>query len=274
VVQRPNRNRKTERTQFGLIAAQIGSDIKDTADKLWALQQLAKNKSIFHDPAAEIQELTVSINQNIKNLNGQLSALEEQKNSNSGGSKQASTHSGAIVETLKRELTTTTKDFSEVLQLRTENLKSQQKERENFLGSPNSSLGARKESPLYKPSTFLENGDGSESNDNQHVAIQMPRSVLLSQDRYINDRFDAISSIQANIVELQSIFMNLSRLVASQGEMIQRIDSDLENTDVNIKTAQDQLMEYFRTVSSSRWLSLKLGAVFFLFIIFFVVFFV
>jgi len=264
------RTKVTERTQFSLIASQIGRDIKDTADKLEALQKLAKNKSIFYDPALEIQDLTSVVNQNIKNINGQIASLQEQKSFNGKKSKHAETHSETVLETLKSKMKIATKTFTQVLETRTENLKSQQKERENFMGSQSSNFGKRTaESPLYKPtSSFMSEGDGSE------VAIAMPQTALLTQERYINSRLDAVTMIERTITELQGIFQQLAPLVVEQGEMIQRIDENVDNTAVNIDNAQTQLLSYLSSVSNNRWLVAKIFLVLFVFIIIFVVFFV
>ena len=50
-------------------AAQIGKDIHRTAEKLAKLTKLAKSKSLFDDPAAEISELSYVITQDINRLN-------------------------------------------------------------------------------------------------------------------------------------------------------------------------------------------------------------
>jgi len=77
-VRRNNPPKKlTEKSQFFVIASQIGKDISETAEKLDRLQKLAKKKSLFDDPTIEIQELTAIINQDIKNLNNQISSLQQ-----------------------------------------------------------------------------------------------------------------------------------------------------------------------------------------------------
>jgi len=172
-----------KKTQFTLIARQIGRDISETAEKLDRLTKLAKKKSLFDDSTYEIQELTTIINQDIQNVNNQLSVLQQR--SNNAKSKQATSHTDTVVNTLKSKLKSTTKEFTEVLELRTETLKVQQKERENFTGnqSPIFPSGKRHvESPLYKPQqSYSESAGGGE------VAISMPSSssmMVLSQDRY------------------------------------------------------------------------------------------
>jgi hypothetical protein len=52
-----------------LAAAQIGKDIHRAAEKLAKLTKLAKSKSLFDDPAAEISQLSYVITQDINRLN-------------------------------------------------------------------------------------------------------------------------------------------------------------------------------------------------------------
>lgn len=79
---------------------------------------MAKRKSLFDDPTIEIQELTSIINQDIKNLNNQISTLQQRANDRSN--KQIQVHSETVVESLKSKLRDTTVEFSQVLKLRTE----------------------------------------------------------------------------------------------------------------------------------------------------------
>lgn len=72
------------------------------------------------------------------------------------------------------------------------------------------------ESPLYTPY--------NESNGTQdgEVAVDMPRTALLTQERYLSSRTEAVQSIERTMRELQSMFQQLAGLVADQGEMIER----------------------------------------------------
>lgn len=78
---------------------------------------------MFDDPATEIQELTVVIKQDITALNAAISDLQELCDSrNDGGSqsKHSSEHSTTVVDSLKSKLMDTTKEFKDVLTMRTE----------------------------------------------------------------------------------------------------------------------------------------------------------
>lgn len=84
---------------------------------------VAKRTSMFDDPAIEIQELTSVVKQDITALNAALSDLQQICDSRHDGAnqtRQSSEHSTTVVDTLKSRLMNTTKEFKDVLTLRTE----------------------------------------------------------------------------------------------------------------------------------------------------------
>eukprot|EP01114_Cavostelium_apophysatum_P012274 TRINITY_DN2726_c0_g1_i1.p1 TRINITY_DN2726_c0_g1~~TRINITY_DN2726_c0_g1_i1.p1 ORF type:complete len:301 (+),score=60.48 TRINITY_DN2726_c0_g1_i1:203-1105(+) len=265
--------RKNEKTQFFIIATQIGKDMGETAEKLDRLSKLAKKRTLFDDPTIEIQELTQIINQDIKNLNNQINQLQQRKLAKNG--KQVQAHSDTILDSLKNQLKHTTKDFSEVLEQRTETLKSQQKDKDIFTGSHSPALSNRRtaESPLYKQYDNRSYAGDSSSN-NGEIVIAMPQMALATQERYISSRTEAVQSIERTIGELQGIFQQLAHLVAEQGELIERIDSNVDATTIHTERAQTALLKYMSSVSSNRWLIIKMFIALVFFVVLFVVFFV
>lgn len=84
---------------------------------------MAKRTSSFNDPTMEIQELTAVIKQDITALNSAVVDLQLLCNSrNDGGniSSDTTSHSTTVVDDLKNRLMSTTKEFKDVLTLRTE----------------------------------------------------------------------------------------------------------------------------------------------------------
>ncbi|PHJ24560.1 syntaxin 5 [Cystoisospora suis] len=61
-------------------------------------------------------------------------------------------------------------------------------------------------------------------------------------------------------------------MISHQDEMIQRIDHDIDTSMHNIREGQTELLNYFHRISSNRSLILKVFAILFAFIIFFVFF--
>lgn len=59
-----------------------------------------------------------------------------------------------------------------------------------------------------------------------------------------------------------------------QEERVQRIDANVEESLVSVESGHAELLRYLRSVSSNRWLMLKIFGVLLAFFVFFVVFFV
>ena len=60
--------------------------------------------------------------------------------------------------------------------------------------------------------------------------------------------------------------------VQEQGELAIRIDENVDDTLANVDSAQAQLLKYLNSISSNRWLIMKVFFVLMLFLIIFVVF--
>jgi syntaxin 5 len=78
---------------------------------------------------------------------------------------------------------------------------------------------------------------------------------------YIQQRSEAIESIERTINELGSIFGQLAGMVSEQSEMIQRIDANTEDVVDNVEGAQRELLKYWSRVSGNRWLVAKMFGV-------------
>jgi len=276
-----NANKK-KRSQFTALAKKIGMDISSTFIKLEKLALLAKRKSLFDDKAVEIQELTYIIKQDINHLNQQLADLHQIVNQNhTGQTKDLQTHSHSVVISLQSKLAHMSKDFKDVLEVRTANMKHQKQRRGEFSQGPVAdSLPSAALSGNMAGSAL--HGTGSKDgyqNGSSAVAIQMPgfdshnqgsqAQMMVVQDEYIKSRSDAMENIEQTIVELGGIFSQLAHMVKEQEEEIKRIDSNVEETETNVELAHSEILKYFQSISSNRWLMIK---IFFVLIIFFIVF--
>jgi hypothetical protein len=86
------------------------------------------------------------------------------------------------------------------------------------------------------------------------------------QDNYIQSRSTAIESIETTIAELGQIFNQLAHMVAEQRETVQRIDADTLDIASNVGGAQRELLKYYASISSNRWLMLKVFGVLIVFV--------
>lgn len=83
---------------------------------------VAKRTSVFDDPTVEIQELTAVIKRDITAFNSAVVELQLLSNSQNEGSLSSdnTAHSTTVIDNLKNSLMNTTKEFKEVLTMRTE----------------------------------------------------------------------------------------------------------------------------------------------------------
>ncbi|GFQ95584.1 syntaxin-5 [Trichonephila clavata] len=263
-------------THFMQTANQIGKDISNTYAKLEKLTVLAKRRSLFADKPVEIQELTYIIKEDINSLNKQIAALQESKNRNSSHGKHMLHHSNSVVVSLQCKLANMSSNFREVLEVRTENLKHEKSRRDKFTeanvsGTLPSAIAGKTGSVLLSDESVNANqrGDFTINMDTQyHQQLQL----IDEQDSYIQNRADTMQNIEATIVELGTIFQQLAHMVKEQEEIVQRIDSNVEESHLNIEAAHSEILKYFQSVTSNRWLMIKIFAVLIVFFIIFVVF--
>ncbi|KAF7667595.1 hypothetical protein LDENG_00053460 [Lucifuga dentata] len=293
-----------QRSDFTVMAKRIGKDLSNTFAKLEKLTILAKRKSLFDDKAVEIEELTYIIKQDINSLNKQIAQLQDLVRSRGApGGRHIQTHSNTIVVSLQSKLASMSNDFKSVLEVRTENLKQQRSRREQFSQPPTSSspmmtnnFRSRKKgaqephaaceprndyqgyttSNLKESSVLMQDesrslGDVAIDMDSQSNPLQL--QLIDEQDSYIQSRADTMQNIESTIVELGSIFQQLAHMVKEQEETIQRIDANVEDTQLNVDAAHTEILKYFQSVSSNRWLMIKIFLVLIIFFIIFVVFF-
>ncbi|XP_023650891.1 syntaxin-5-like [Paramormyrops kingsleyae] len=270
---KPGHSPLRQRSDFTLMAKKIGRDLSNTFAKLEKLTMLAKRKSLFDDKAVEIEELTYIIRQDISSLNKQIAHLQELiRSRGSQNGKHLQTHSNTVVVSLQSKLACMSNDFKSVLEVRTENLKQQRSRREQFSNAPVSTA-----------TVHARNFDGSllmqdEPKKPADVSIEMDSranhqlQLVNEQESYIQDRADTMQNIESTIVELGSIFQQLAHMVKEQEETVHRIDANVEDTQLNVDAAHGEILKYFQSVSSNRWMMIKIFLILIIFFIIFVVF--
>ncbi|MCO5595028.1 hypothetical protein L7F22_049065 [Adiantum nelumboides] len=296
----PPRSTVSLHSEFNKRASKIGLSIHQTSQKLSKLAKLAKRTSMFDDPAVEIQELTAVIKEDITALNATISDLQtlcSSQSDNSNQSKQSSEHSMTVVDNLKSRLMNTTKEFKEVLTLRTENLKVHENRRQLFsantskeknpfvrqrpLAFGNKSEASTSASPwangAISPLPLLNtrrgrNEENIASSSSFTMQQQQQQQMVPLQDSYMQSRAEALQNVESTIMELGSIFTQLATMVAQQGEIALRIDENMDETLSNVEGAQGALLKYLNRISSNRWLILKIFFVLIVFLLIFVVF--
>ncbi|XP_056642241.1 syntaxin-5 [Diorhabda carinulata] len=264
-------------SEFMLIAKNVGKNIASTYTKLEKLTLLAKRKSLFDDRTAEIQELTYIIKSDLSNLNQQIAQLQDvsKKQRQGSGGKHLQSHSSSVVLALQSKLASMSTDFKQVLEIRTENLRHQKNRRDQF------SQGGLPPPNIAQPAqgSLLLQDEDRVTIDLENTALlprgqtQMQAALMYDQtDNYLQSRAETMQNIESTIVELGGIFQQLAHMVKEQDEMVERIDTNIEHAEMNIEAAHGQIVKYFKSISSNRWLMIKIFGVLILFFIVFVVF--
>ncbi|XP_073309398.1 syntaxin-32-like [Primulina huaijiensis] len=282
-------------SEFNRRASKIGLGIHQTSQKLSKLAKLAKRTSVFDDPTVEIQEITAVIKQDITALNsavGELQLLSNSRNETGNTSSDTTSHSTTVVDDLKNRLMTTTKEFKEVLTMRTENLKVHENRRQLFSSSASKNpanpfvrqrpLAAKSAASTSAPplpwvsetqsssQLFPKNQvDGEARPLLQQQQNQQQQQMVPLQDSYVQSRAEALQNVESTIHELGNIFNQLATLVSQQGEIAIRIDENMDDTVANVEGAQGALLKYLNSISSNRWLMIK---IFFVLIFFLMIF--
>ncbi|PKI34469.1 hypothetical protein CRG98_045129 [Punica granatum] len=283
-------------SEFNRRASKIGFGIHQTSQKLSKLAKLAKRTSVFDDPTMEIQELTAVIKQDITALNSAVVDLQLLCHSRNEGSISSDTtsHSTTVVDDLKNRLMSATKEFKDVLTMRTENLKVHENRRQLFssTATKESTNPFVRQRPLAAKSTGSSSAappppwaNGSSSSSQlfprkpgdgesqpllqQQQQQQQQQQMVPLQDSYMQSRAEALQNVESTIHELGSIFNQLATLVSQQGEIAIRIDENMDDTLTNVEGAQGALLKYLNSISSNRWLMIK---IFFVLIFFLMVF--
>ncbi|KAF3447217.1 hypothetical protein FNV43_RR12397 [Rhamnella rubrinervis] len=234
-------------SEFNRRASKIGYGIHQTSQKLAKLAKLAKSTSPFGDPMMEIQELTAVIKQDITALNSAVVDLQLLSNSRSDSgniSSDTTSHSTTVVDDLKNRLMSTTKEFKDVLTMRTENLKVHENRRQLYSSAASKDftnpfvrqrpLAARAAaaSTSTAPPPPWANGsaaslellpkkqmDGESQPLLQQQQQQQQQQLVPLQDTYMQSRAEALQNVESTIHELGNIFNQLATLVSQQGEI-------------------------------------------------------
>jgi len=244
----------------------VAKDLFITFQKLEKLNELAKKRNIFgdEDASSDLNELVYIIKQDINSLNQQIENLRKQQVSRLNVAKSnVDNHSKNVILSLQQKLATMSSSFKNTLEIRTQNMQQQKMRREQFTSSP--SLP-----PVKNNTNIIDFGDGPTSSSSSD---QNQTQLLLYEDnthQYLAERASTMQTIESTIVELGTIFNQLATMVQQQDEMITRIDANIVDTSLNVEAAHQSLLRYFQSISSNRWLMLKVFGVLFVFFIVFV----
>ncbi|KAG2804696.1 hypothetical protein PC118_g5422 [Phytophthora cactorum] len=86
-------------------------------------------------------------------------------------------------------------------------------------------------------------------------------------------RYNNAAQVESTIVEITGMYTRMATMVAEQGEIITRIDDDMDIAQTNVEAAHGELLKLFNMVQGNRSLILKIFLVLILVIFLFIVVF-
>jgi len=285
-----------KQSRFTEAASFISKNIVLVTEKLEKLATLARQRSLFEDSTQEINKLTYVVKTDLETLEAEINQLESVVKTHRPQNNQAQQNSKAIVHNLKSQVATTTHSFMEVLSKRSQTLKEQNSRRKHFEYTSNTSNNFRsrkanhfesllnasqqsKSSSLSSTHSHSKgNGDGDHDDDKeddleqQTQDQQMMHVDEIEQDQYLASRQAAVQQIESTIVEISQMYKRVLTLLAAHDETLIRIEVQSEDALNDVEHGYEQLLKYFSSISSTKWLVLKIFAVLICFLVLFIVF--
>jgi len=266
--------RNRQKSQFTKSCKAIGGDITKTWGQLERLTQLCKSTTLFNDKPIEIQELTYIIKQQMDEMRKRLAELEQLR-ANTGHQKDREKHDKSVIRSLQSKLATMSTNFKTTLETRRESMNQQRDRRNQFNGT--ATVQAKNQDLNMRQSVLFNDDQRAQKNETSGAVVPLTGGfqgqMFEEQDQYLQERSNAMAQVESTIVELGDMFTQLATMVQEQEESIMRIDANVEESELNIEAAHSELLKYFRSVTSNRWLMVKIFATVIIFFIVFVVFF-
>ncbi|XP_017474314.1 PREDICTED: syntaxin-5-like [Rhagoletis zephyria] len=165
-----------------------------------------------------------------------------------------------MVYALQSKLASMGTDFKQILEVRIKNLKQQKARRDQFGQSPIAASTVR--------SSTAKQGSLLLSEENTAVSIDMAASdttpllgavggsgiqtqqqiaLYDDSDSYVQQRAETMQNIESTIVELGGIFQQSAHMVKEQEETVERIDTNIQDAELNIEAAHGEILKYFQT---------------------------
>eukprot|EP00049_Salpingoeca_infusionum_P025522 m.19917 g.19917 ORF g.19917 m.19917 type:complete len:291 (-) comp8099_c0_seq1:180-1052(-) len=254
----------TVKSRLFSTACKISERIDEVQDKCAKLQELAEETGLYDNNARDIQALSDVIKDDINAISRAIQELSDHiKRNQAAQGKHTQKHNKGILESLRIRLQRASGKFKRTLQMRTEKLVSSRKRLKEYAGAG-----------FQTQDTGFERFAAA-SGAADHTVVDMQQDMQMSMyheqaDSYVQDRASAVENIQSTIEELGEVFTQLATMIQDQGQKLDRIDTTMEEVDMNVEAAHSELTKYFNSLKSNRSLMLKVFGVLLVFFIVFV----
>eukprot|EP01107_Rhizomastix_libera_P010992 TRINITY_DN28339_c0_g1_i1.p1 TRINITY_DN28339_c0_g1~~TRINITY_DN28339_c0_g1_i1.p1 ORF type:complete len:297 (-),score=68.23 TRINITY_DN28339_c0_g1_i1:19-909(-) len=272
---------KAKPAPFSTAAAECNRSIAIYTARCARVNSLSKSPSLFMEQTVgqESSQIIAEINAEITRIQTLLqNELPMMTNDflSQYSNKDCQQHANSINTFLRvsfRDLTTT---FQNSLRERASNLQKQEARKSSHIllsrpvDLPANSLRYR--AGHVADVSNVQNEQQSESDANGEVSITVMQGAL--QERTSRTRLTALQQIEKTMGDLQSVFRRFASIVAEQGEMVQRIDTNIAESEVHVDAAHSIIQKEFERIMKNRSFIIKIFAVIIVLVIIWLIFFV
>ncbi len=277
-------------------SAELGRAIKRAARLVARLHTLSKLRGLFNDPGPEINELCGVLKGELAGLDAGLRALGDSAGREAGAPLPAVSpraHWQVVVDTLQGHVLAQTRGFQDALRARAATLAGAMSQRRAFAHSTWAPEALPAETPLFAaggapsppqppppPVTAMalrrrgaagaapplpfgaQPGAGAAP---PPPPPPMPGALAYSSQT-LSVMHDARAraadarAVETSIVELGAMFTRMAALVGEQGDVLARIEADVEEAGGNVDAGQAELSKYYTSVKANRGFILRLFA--------------
>ncbi|POM70717.1 Syntaxin 5 [Phytophthora palmivora] len=285
---RPHTHRPLSRD--ARLAQQISDQLRQQELCLRELQELVGKKSIIgDDPSAQIATLTDVLKKELGAAERSIQMFQQTVNTQRGRHQQHhAAHFTIVCQSLKSRCAKSVKAFHQALQQHTAAIRERSSRRSKFShggGNPmvhiNAPLFSRVAPALNLPAPgagLRRRGNLGASPFMQQRTTPPGSGAGMQQQQYrpredAQTRYNNAAQVESTIVEITGMYTRMATMVAEQGEIISRIDDDMDIAQTNVEAAHGELLKLFNMVQGNRSLILKIFLVLILVIFLFVVVF-
>uniref|UniRef100_H3HE62 t-SNARE coiled-coil homology domain-containing protein n=1 Tax=Phytophthora ramorum TaxID=164328 RepID=H3HE62_PHYRM len=292
------------------LAQQISDHLRQQELCLRELQELVGKKSILgDDPSAHIATLTDVLKKELGAVERNIQTFQQTVNAQRGRHQQHhQAHFAIVCSSLKSRCAKSVKAFHQALQQHTAAIRERSSRRSKFShggGNPmvlptnNGAAATPFRSPQprqpaagsgfqappapMKPGaapaqSLSAPGAGLRRRANLGASPFMQQRTTPPGSGYrpredAQTRYNNAAQVESTIVEITGMYTRMATMVAEQGEIISRIDDDMDIAQTNVEAAHGELLKLFNMVQGNRSLILKIFLVLILVIFLFVVVF-
>lgn len=259
---------------FTTTSKRVRKDIYSTFEKLKKLKLVIESKSIKNENTTNLVDI---IKQDISGSTKQLTKLQEALKLNKINNQYMAHHNSAIMA-LQSMLGNMSSELKAMLEMKHQLMIQESNDQSNFETSYRNPPVNHSNSEHYK--------NVSNKETNSHVATTKFQSIYAPHDQYTQgyvqpipgysqtgyqpqqdqmlrhrtapQKVNEMQGIEQTIVELGDIFQQLAEMVQEQEYVVNRIDSHVDMTQLNVEAAHGELTKYLRYISLNRAFYIKI----------------